>query len=116
MAKQAREQRRQTQRARREAGPAAAVADRPERGLAQLLDGVGRYAAVRGLRIKQFDLAGFGSLRDSCIERGYRWPTWCYLPSALVGVGLGEELAIDVDERHVSPATMLASLVAAWAP
>jgi len=116
VAKQAREQRRNTQRARLAAGPAAAVADRAERGIAELLDGIGRYAAVRGLRIKQFDIAGFGSLRESSIERGYRWPTWCYLPCALVGVGLGEELAIDVNGSHVSPATMLASLAAAWAP
>lgn len=116
MAKQERERRRQAQRARRAAGAAAEVADRADRGVATLVEGIGQFAAIRGMRVKSFDLEGFASLRDSFIGRGYRWPAWCFLPAPLVGAGLGEELAVDVNPALISPATMLATLAAAWTP
>ena len=116
VAKQERERRRQAQRARRAAGAAAEVADRAERGVAALVEGIGQFATLQGKRVKSFDLEGFASLRDSFIGRGYRWPAWCFLPAPLVGAGLGEDLAVDVNPALISPATMLATLAAAWTP
>lgn len=102
--------------ARRAAGAAAEVADRADRGVAALVEGIGHFATLRGKRVKSFDLEGFASLRDSFIGRGYRWPAWCFLPAPLVGAGLGEDLAVDVNPALISPATMLATLAAAWTP
>ena len=116
MAKGAREKRRQAQRSRRAAGPAAEVADRADRGIGTLVDAIGRIAALRGKRVSHVDLEGFASLRESFIGRGYRWPDWCFLPVPIVGAALGEELAIDMNPSLVSPATMLAALAAAWTP
>jgi hypothetical protein len=114
MAKDARERRRKAQRARREVGPAAGVADRADRGVATLLNAVKNFAALKGSRLKVVDLEGFGSLRDSFIGQGYRWPAWCFLPAPMVGAGLGEDVAIDINTALLSPATMLTALGAAW--
>lgn len=116
MAKQGREQRRQAQRARRAAGPAAGVADRADRGLAKLIEGIVIDAAVKGRRVRHLDIEGFADLRESFIDRGFRWPSWCYLPAPLVGAGLGEEIAIDVNPALVSFATTVATVAAAWVP
>ncbi len=89
MAKQERERRRQAQRVRRAAGAAAEVADRADRGVVALVEGIGRFATLRGMRVKSFDLEGFASLRDSFIGRGYRWPAWCFLPGAAGRGGTG---------------------------
>jgi len=115
MGKQAREHRRQAQRVRR-AGPAAGVADRADRGLGTLLETIKTIALLKGRHLKNVDLEGFGSLRDSFIGRGYRWPAWCFLPVPMVGVGLGDDLAVDVNPALLSPATMLTALGAAWVP
>jgi hypothetical protein len=116
MGKQAREGRRQLERARRAAGPAAEVADRADQGLDALVAALARVAAVKGVRVRSLDLEGFDELRQTFIRRGYHWPSWCYLPAAMVGAGLGEDVAVDLNPSLLSPATMLATLGTAWVP
>lgn len=116
MGKRAREQRREVQRARRAARGAADVADRAERGLDRMIEAIGDVAAIQGQRIRDFDVGGFDRLRRDFLDRGYRWPSWCYLPLPLVGLGLGEKVALDLNSSQMSPAAVLASLVAAWLP
>lgn len=116
MGKQARHERRQLERARRSAGPAAEVADRAERGLATLIDGITDIAAAKGRRVHRVKVAGFAQVRQRFLDRGYRWPSWCYLPVPFVGATLGEEIAIDLNPWFVSPATLLAALAGAWVP
>ncbi|HET7489302.1 MAG TPA: hypothetical protein VFJ85_15330 [Acidimicrobiales bacterium] len=116
MSKHSREQRRAHDRARRSAGPSAEVADRAEKALAGLVEGIAEIAATRGVVVRRIDLDGFARLRRGYLERGERWAPWCYLPVAFVGAGLGEELAIDANPALVSPAALLASVVAAWLP
>lgn len=116
MGKQARHERRQLERARRSAGPAAEVADRAERGLATLIEGIADVAAAKGRRVHRVKVAGFAEVRQHFLDRGYRWPSWCYLPVPFVGATLGEEIAIDLNPSLVSPATFLAALAGAWVP
>lgn len=116
MGKQARDERRQFERARRSAGPAAEVADRAERGLATLIDGITDVAAAKGRKVHRVKIAGFAEVRKHFQERGYRWPSWCYLPVPFVGATLGEEIGIDSNPSFVSPATLLAAMAAAWVP
>ena len=116
MGKQARHERRQLERARRSAGPAAEVADRAERGLVTLIDGIADVAAAKGRKVHRMKVAGFAEVRQHFLDRGYRWPSWCYLPVPFVGATLGEEIAIDLNPALVSPATFLAALAGAWVP
>ncbi|MGH3452274.1 MAG: hypothetical protein ACRDQW_16450, partial [Haloechinothrix sp.] len=116
MGKRARDERRHVERLRRSAGGAADVADRAERGLSTLIEGVKEVAAAQGHRVRDFNVGGFERVRQRFLDRGHRWPSWCYLPVPLVGAALGEEVAIDINPSLVSPATMLAALVGAWMP
>ncbi len=114
MGKSAREHRRQAQRVRRAAGPSAGVADRADRGVATLTTAIKDFAALKGHPLKDVDLVGFASLRDRFISQGYRWPAWCFLPTPMVGAGLGDDVAIDINPALLSPATLLTALGAAW--
>lgn len=116
MGKRAREERRQIERARRSAGPAAEVADRAERGLDILVDGIVKVAAARGRTVRSVDAAGFARLRERYLTSGHRWPSWCYLPVPLAGAALGEEIALDPNPALVSPAALMAALAGAWVP
>lgn len=115
MGKRARDGRRQIERARRSAGPAADVADRAELGLCTLVDGIRDIAAVRGRHVR-VKVDGFARLRQLFLDRGHRWPSWCYLPVPLVGAALGEDIGIDLNPSFVSPATLMAALAGAWVP
>lgn len=116
MGKQRRQERRQADRARRSAGRSAEVADRAEASITALIEEITGIAAAQGVAVRHVHVDRFDSLRSSYLDKGYRWAPWCYLPLAVVGAGLGERLAIDTDEVHVSPATVVASVVAAWLP
>lgn len=116
MGKQNRQRRRQVDGIRRSAGQSAAVADRAEAGLASMVEGIVNVACAQGQRVRHIHLDGFERLRAGFIDKGFRWPSWSYLPLALVGAGLGEGVALDLNPSFISPATILASLVAAWLP
>ena len=116
MGKQRRQERRQREQVRRSAGRSAEVADRAEASLAGLIEGIADIAAAQGVAVRHIDLDGFERLRSSFLDKGYRWAPWCYLPLPLVGAGLGEAVAIDNNPALVSPAAVLASVVAAWLP
>lgn len=116
MGKQRRQERRHADRARRSAGRSAEVADRAEASLAGLIEEITAMAAAQGVAVRHVHLDRFEKLRSSFLDKGYRWAPWCYLPLAVAGAGLGERLAIDPNAAHVSPATLVASVVAAWMP
>lgn len=116
MGKQTRQRRRQVEGIRRSAGRSAEVADRAEAGLANMVEGIVNVAYAQGQRVRHIHIDGFERLRADFIDKGYRWPSWSYLPLALVGAGLGEGVALDPNPSFIPPATILASLVAAWLP